>query len=207
MVWNNIEAPDPSTVTMPITALLSGVGAAALTGLIGFYLAPNDPRNDSKPESQQLELGPDEQIRWQETIGAPWLALVGSVLLAAGLLIGWTMHWSAGLVTAGSGALMFLFLKCAVTVDRNGLTVSLAALRLLRIRIPLDDISRVEVEKTVPDQFLGLGYRIVRGGSGVILNHGPTLIITRTSGRWFVAAVGDAATAAGVLNGLLAQKG
>lgn len=207
LVLVNVDVTDPNAAEMPINTLLYGLGAAALAGAIGFFLAPADPVTDPAIEPRQMEFGPTEQVSWKKNISTPWLALFGTALLALGVFIGWTADWVAGLVTAGSGIVVCLFMNFAMTVDRNGLTVSLAALSFLRIRIPLYDIAKVEVEETTPAQFAGLGYRIVPGGSGVILRQGPTLIITRASGRWFAVTVDDAETAAGVLNGLLARKG
>jgi hypothetical protein len=110
-------------------------------------------------------------------------------------------------VVAVAGLLTVLLGRAHVTVDRRGLTVSLGPFGWPRVRVPADDVAEVTVAEISPMQFGGWGYRIVPGGSGVILRAGEALIVTRRSGRRFTVTVDNADTAAGLLTAVATRTG
>lgn len=207
LVTSNIDAGEAATVSMSALALLYALGAAVLTGAVGFGVAPRsrtEPREGH--ETPAMELGAGEHVSWSRSISSPWFALLGVVLLVAGPVLGWGVGWVPGGTVVAAGLLISLLSRAMVTIDRRGTTVTFSALGWPRVQVGINEIESAAAEDVSPAQFGGWGYRIIPGASGVLLRTGPALILTRTSGRRFVVTVDDAETAARVLNGLRARE-
>ncbi|MFC4852783.1 hypothetical protein [Actinophytocola glycyrrhizae] len=207
VVVSNIDAPEPAAVTMSAVVLLYALGAAVVTGAVGALVAPRSatpPPGDREPPT--MDLGPAEHVEWSRSITAPWLVVLGVVLLLAGLLLGWSAGWGAGVPLAVAGLLLSLLSSATVTADEHGVRVRFTPFGWPRLRVGMDEIESAVAEDVTPAQFGGWGYRVVPGASGLVLRQGPALVITRTSGRKFVVTVDDARTAARLLNGLRGRR-
>jgi hypothetical protein len=94
-----------------------------------------------------------------------------------------------------------------VRVDGNGLTVR-PTLGWPQYRVALADVASARTTDVVPlGEFGGFGLRWGLGGRvGIITRGGEALEVQRRNGRAVIVTVDDAATAAGLLTALAAQK-
>jgi hypothetical protein len=201
---------------------LGGVVAAGVAGFSGYRLAYDiEATGDEPAQPQPLELSVDERAVWTATtsMGSAgwWIHAVTAVIMIAclGLAVGveiseegrlgwvtWLMLPLTVLVVGGMPA----FIAARVRVDSAGFTVR-STMGWPRIRIPLDQIEKVEVTDVDPmGEFGGWGWRQGLGtGKGVVFRAGEGLRITRANGKLLTVTMDDAATAAALLNGLKAQ--
>ncbi|MEV1064891.1 DUF1648 domain-containing protein [Streptomyces sp. NPDC050263] len=202
---------DVSAVRLPpwhlAIALLVGVACAGAGRLAARVLpSPLDPP-PPPGEHPRLGLADGELAAWAHATGSWPLGALGLVLTAAALaLLPFTALPAACALLAG-GLLCLCFARLYVTVGRQGLTVTPGRLPWPRIRVPLEamtDASHRDIDAL--GDFGGWGYRIRPGASGVILRSGPTLVVRRAGGREFAVTVDDAATAAALLNSLIARR-
>ncbi len=199
----NLGLADAAGATLPGWLLPAGLGAAVAGGAIGWLVAGRTPVTDPVPAAA-TPLGETEQVSWSRTVGSVWITVGGVAVFGGGLALGPLVSWGAAAVPLLVGVLLLLFARAHVTVDRRGLTVALGVLGWPRVHVQAGDIVAVSVADVSPMQFGGWGYRIVPGGSGIVVRSGPALIVTRRSGRRFTVTVDDAQTAAGVLAGVAA---
>ena len=94
---------------------------------------------------------------------------------------------------------------------RDPWEAELAALQLPDVphkHIPLSDIRAVKVVDVHPTRdFGGWGWRWAGDGrSGIVLQVGPGIEVTQSSGRRFIVTVDDATTGAGVLAALIRRN-
>lgn len=201
----NLDLVDASTATLPAWMLPAALGAAAVAGAIGWWAAGRTPVGGPEPAAVvAVPIGETEQVSWSRTVGSAWMLAGCGVLLAGGLALGVLLSWGAAIGPLLVGAVLLLFGRARVTVDRRGLTVALGVLGWPRLRVRAEDVAEVSVADVSPGQFGGWGYRIIPGGSGVVLRSGPALIVTKRSGHRFTVTVDDAETAASVLAGVAA---
>lgn len=137
----------------------------------------------------------------------PWLPAV--LLVGAAASLGGGVLADSPTQVWGSAALAVAAVAVGgvrVTVDARGLTLS-GLLGVPRYRVPLGRIAAADVVEVAPLAFGGWGLRLSRRGEvGVILRAGPGLRVDRIAGRPLVITVDDAATGAGLLRALLAQR-
>jgi hypothetical protein len=95
-------------------------------------------------------------------------------------------------------------LRVEAAVSPTGLTVRLGPIRVRRI--PLDKIVRAEATHIEPMRWGGWGWRVIPDASAIVLRRGDGLVVHYPGGRRFAVTVDDAATGAGLLNGLLARE-
>jgi len=207
VVANNLDVADPSAVSLSMAYLLYAVGAAVVCGGTAALVVGKSEPVPPAEELPAMELAPGEQVSWSRPVSAPWLTVLGLVLLVAGPVLGWGVGWDAGRPVVVIGVVVALLSKASVIVDRRGVTVTFTPFRWPRLRISLADIRSASAEDVSPTQFGGWGYRIVPGASGLVLRAGQALVLTRASGRRFVVTVDDASTAARVVNALRARRG
>jgi Protein of unknown function (DUF1648) len=204
----NLDLTDAAEAVLPGTMFPLALLAAVVAGIVGGLLAPRTPVSDAEPASvAAVSLGATEQVSWTRSVGAPWLPVLGGLLIALGVGLGVALHPGGGIGAAVAGVAVVLLGSARVTVDRRGLTVALGPFEWPRVRIPADDVADTSVAEVSPGQFGGWGYRIVPGGHGVILRSGEALVVTRRSGRRFTVTVDDAVTAAGLLSAVATRKG
>lgn len=176
---------------------------AGLTGWVGYLLGRKwypPVTYEVEVEPPILEIGDDERPTWTGTVSAWWplylLVPIGVVFL---FLPGW-LKWLAPLYFV----LALVFSRVSVVVDDVGLRVRLAGVVTVR-KIGLGEVARARPIDLEPSEWGGWGYRMVPGGSAVVLRRGDAIEVTLRSDRRFAVTVDDAATGAATLNGLVAR--
>ncbi|MER5947230.1 hypothetical protein ABT127_14285 [Streptomyces sp. NPDC001904] len=205
----NAAVGDAHDARMPWWHLAVAGAVAAVAGAGGWLLTRGWPRTWEVGEGTagtSLALRDGERAVWVRRAGSLPLTLLGSALIAAGLvaaaLVGW---W--GLPVAGAGLASLGFGRVQVTVGPQGLVVAQSGLRWPRVRIPLEQVESASRRTISPlGDFGGWGYRVRPGATGVVLRAGEALVVRRTGGREFAVTVDDAGTAAALLNSLVARK-
>jgi hypothetical protein len=197
---------DAAAAPSPGTPTALGVVAMVALGALTWFLVPGDPPSpaqDAVPaDAPRLHLGAGERAVWlRRTAGGLGLAMGVVALLVATATAVATGTWGAlvlPLVLALALAAMFAF---TVQVDAAGLTVR-SALGWPRSHVPAGEVEQASVVEVSPFRdFGGWGWRVGRGGRvGVVLRAGEGLLVERSGGRSLVVTVGDASTAAALLN-------
>jgi hypothetical protein len=207
VVLANIDAVDASAVRLSPLALLVALGAAAAAGVVGARVAPAEVLADAPvTRGGILDLAPDERVAWSRAVTSVPMQAIGAALLVVGVVVALVIQPFPGVIVAAAGLLLLVFSSSRTTVDGRGLTVAIGPLGRPRWHIPLTDVeSAVAGDVSALGRFGGYGYRLVPGGSGLILRSGEALIVTRTSGRTFTVTVDDAETGARLLTGLRAR--
>ncbi|MEU6657640.1 DUF1648 domain-containing protein [Streptomyces sp. NPDC046821] len=205
----NAHVANAHDVRLPWWHLLAGCGVAVVTGALGWLLTrgwPDGPVGDS-PERPTLPLDAGENAVWVHRAVSWPLTVVSVAMLLCGTVAVVTAGWW-GLVLVGTGLLMLCFTRVQVLAGAEGVVVSTGTLRWPRVRIPLERIESAELRHiSAIGDFGGWGYRIRPGASGVVLRSGEALVVRRDNGKDFVVTVDDAATAAALLNSLVARAG
>ncbi|GHD03730.1 hypothetical protein GCM10010313_19100 [Streptomyces violarus] len=199
-----------STVRFPwwhlVIALLVALACAGAGRLVARAFPSPEP-SASPERNAHLGLADGELAAWARATGSRPLGATGLVLTAAVVaLLPFTGPLAVSALLVG-GVLCLGFARVYVTVGRQGLTVTPGRLPWPRIRVPLEAMtgaSHREIDAF--GDFGGWGYRIRPGASGVILRSGATLFVRRAGGRDFAVTVDDAATAAALLNTLIARR-
>ncbi|GGR75933.1 hypothetical protein GCM10010269_13840 [Streptomyces humidus] len=201
---------DASTVRLSPWHLAFAVVVAAVCAGAGLLLARTLPsRGPHSPAADHARLGlaDGELAAWARATGSRPLGALGLALTAAALaLLPFTGPAAATPLLVG-GLPCLCFARLYVTVGRQGLTVTPGRLPWPRIRLPLESMTGASHRHVdALGDFGGWGYRIRPGASGVILRSGPTLVVRRAGGREFAVTVDDPATAAALLNTLIARR-
>ncbi|MEX2970824.1 DUF1648 domain-containing protein [Streptomyces sp. C184] len=202
---SNADAADVSAVRVPQWELFLSFAVALGAGALGRLLAGAAPAAPRRPRGavSRLDLPAAATAGWSRTISSLPLAVLGGLLLAAGLLVGLFADWIAAAALLFGAAVSLPLASVRVTVDRRGLTLAptLLSSRCRFRRIPLDRIEEAGSRRIACfTEFGGWGYRIRGGSSGFVLRSGEGIVVRLTSGREFVVTVDDAATAAALLN-------
>jgi hypothetical protein len=179
------------------------VVTAGLTGWVGYLLGRRwypPVHREVGLETPVREVGDDETATWTGSVTVWWpmylLVPIGVVFL---FLPGW-LKWLAALYFV----IAFLFSRVMVTVDDRGLRVRLAGWVTVRT-IGLDEVASAHAIDLEPTEWAGWGYRMVPGGSAVVLRRGNAIEVALRNDRRFAVTVDDAATGAALLNGLVAR--
>lgn len=148
-----------------------------------------------------IPVQPGEQVAWVGVAVVRWpLIIVGVSLLAAFFVpqhVGWI------LLLAALPAIVLT--RAEARVSQSGVTVRLGPIRVRRI--DLKEIAQAQVALIEPSDWGGWGWRLVPDGSALVLRRGEGIVVTYPNGRRFAVTVDDAATGAGLINGLLARGG
>ncbi|WP_353944426.1 DUF1648 domain-containing protein [Streptomyces sp. HUAS MG91] len=205
----NAAVGDARDVRMPWWHLAVAAAVAVVVGGVGWLLTRGWPRAGAVGDATggtSLALREGERAVWVRQAGSWPLALIGAVLIAAGLVATVLGGWW-GLVLAVAGVASLAFGRVQVTVGPGGLVVAQSGLPWPRVRIPLEQVESASRRTISPlGDFGGWGYRIRPGATGVVLRAGEALVVRRTGGREFAVTVDDAGTAAALLNSLVARK-
>jgi hypothetical protein len=209
VVLANVDAVDASTVRLSPLPLLLALAVAVTAGVLGARVAPAGVLADAPvTRGGSLDLAPDERVAWSRSVTSAPMQAIGTSLVLGGILLALVVQTFPGVVVAAAGLLSLVFSSSRTTVDGRGLTVAVGPLGRPRWHVPLADVrSAVAGDVSALGRFGGYGYRVVPGGSGVILRSGEALIVTRASGRTFTVTVDDAETGARLLTGLLERSG
>ncbi len=183
--------------------IIGVVIAALVLGWLGYVLGkrwypPPPPAVRPVEAGPALRLDPEEVVDWVGSVSVRWPFYV---LLPFGVLFLFLPGWFKGLAVVYVG-LALLFARVTVEVGDDGLGVRLAG--VLRVkRIPLDRIASCESIDLEPTEWAGWGYRVVPGGSAVVLRRGPAIVVHLVDDRRFAVTVDDADTGAALLNALV----
>ncbi len=191
------------------------VGLCLLAAWSGWRLAGTGP--DERPERSHDEvpavsIGPDQRAVWVSYAFNPMLLGLALALLAATVALGALAIlgfpaglWIAVVAVAVAGLVGVTLSAVRVQVDDRALVIAYGPLRRPVRRIPLDEIDGAWVEDRRPAQVGGWGYRIVPGGTTIMIRRGECLVVRLSSGRELAVTVDDAGRGAALLNTLLAS--
>ncbi|MFC6067244.1 DUF1648 domain-containing protein [Streptomyces ochraceiscleroticus] len=204
---NAAAGGDHPAARLPLWQVAAALGVGVVAGLLGRLLAGKDtplPDGGVRGGAPRLPLADSEVAGWSRTVSSPVMYVLGCALLLGGLIAGPATGWSAVPGLLCGGLLVLALAGLRVTADRHGLTVTPPLLPYPRMRIPLARIREADSRKVAPlRDFGGWGYRMRPGRSGFVLRSGEALSLRLASGKEFVVTVGDAATAAALLNTLV----
>ncbi|MBB5786814.1 DUF1648 domain-containing protein [Jiangella mangrovi] len=208
---------DATDAPLEGTAVLAAAAVGVVVAVLAALLVPrwhaNAPSGHLSADAPRLAVGADERVVWTRSVAhgsLPALVLVAGVGVTAVVAVVGRQWWVLGLsgVMAVLAAALF---SVTVTVDQRGLTVR-GRFGWPRMHTSLDRIERAGTVTVRPVRdFGGYGYRLsamgpLRGTRGYVLRGGEALLVERTDGVRTVVTVDDAATAAGLLNGLLERR-
>jgi hypothetical protein len=217
LTWTLVmQVGDAATAVQPVgSALLGSFAAAAIAGVVAWFIQPAEDRiRSGTVAATPIALAPGERVVWLRTTSMVPAAAIGIVLGIA--LLGWAA-FSAWLAGAGEGAVWVLTLVALllivvaattvsfhVRVDDGGLTVRSVA-GIPRFRVPLGEIATAaSVEVNAMGEFGGWGLRLGADRRfGIILRSGEAIEVARKNGKRLVVTVHDAATGAGLLEALV----
>lgn len=211
-------------VSFPMWQLAAALGVAVLAFGLGLLLAaavpvPEEPSVDGQVDGQadgqadgataggeRIALAAGEVAGWARSTGNRWLLPATALTCAGGVVLLFTVGWSAAVPLLLVGLLMLSFARPNVAVDRRGITVS-GMLPWPRVRVPLDRIEAAASRDIKPlTEYGGWGYRIRPGRTGIMIRSGEGIVARLADGRDFAVTVDDSATAAALLNTLIDQR-
>lgn len=181
-----------------------GVVVLGFAGVwVGYRLGkrwyPPPTKELSRPVAT-IDVADNETVTWVRKTSVRWPMIVLLPLSVVFLILpGWFKVIGLAFVV-----LAFLFSSVYVSVNDEGLKVLLGG-SVPAKKIQLTRIRTVQAIDLEPAAWGGWGYRVVPGGSAVVLRRGDALEVTLESGRRFAVTVEDAATGAALLNGLVAR--
>ncbi|MFD7735466.1 DUF1648 domain-containing protein [Kitasatospora phosalacinea] len=214
----NLDRTDWHGAGLPLGWLLGAFAAALLTAaavrlLGGRGLSAAAP---PAPAGPVLELAEGERLVWFSRAANPALRVLAAVggPAAAVVLVG----TAAGLFGAEWGWPLFAVLAvvagsaacCSsvrVRVSEAGLEVALGVFGLPTRRWALSELDSARVERRLPSQVGGWGYRLNGLGTTVMLRSGECLVVrVLGTGHDFAVSVDDAERGAALLNALRARQ-
>lgn len=198
----HVGVDDPATVRAGFSMILVVLATLVVVWVLAWLLLPQPlPRLPAEPVVP-IAVAPTERVTWFGRARTSHLALVvlslGTLVVfvaAIAIAIWWLLLVGALMVVLALGITSF-----AVRVDGNGLTWS-SALGFPRGAVPLANITSASVIEVSPGDFGGYGLRGLPGRLGLITRSGRALRVEHERGE-LVITVDDAATAAGVIEGL-----
>ncbi|WP_245767014.1 hypothetical protein, partial [Streptomyces colonosanans] len=196
-------------VTVWVVAALAVAGAAGLIVWLAGRRVPAPWRETA--DSPVMDLPEGQRLVWFSRASSPWMygafAVTGLVAMAA-LLVGvvglTSLDWSLIVPLALASILLLGLASVEARVSETGLRVAFGPFGWPARRWSVGDIESARSEARTAAQVGGLGYRLNRLGTTVMLRGGECLVI-RARGRDFAVSVDDAARGAALLNSLRAQ--
>ncbi|AFA74018.1 hypothetical protein GPOL_c30030 [Gordonia polyisoprenivorans VH2] len=202
-------------VATPVVPILLTLAIAAVVAAASWVLIPQWATAVGGPVGAvpAEDLASGERFYWQRSVGN---SVVADVLLAATAVV-------LGIITAVTGVWWLLVVPALIVlgavlmgtvrvrIDRSAMTVR-GALPWPRQEIAMADIVRAEVITVHALRDTGgYGRRLAirgegKGAWGFVVRSGEAVMVTRTDGRRDFVVVDDAATAAGLINAVLAQR-
>jgi len=207
--WRTIELNLDTAVwteagSLTLLDVLALLALAVPVALVGWALGARHP-DPPRPRYTVVrpELPVDGRLVWVGHQAWSVARVVGPALTVVGGLIT-VFRVAAGTLTVGAalvlvGVLLWWSASITVAVGPVGSKVRFGPFGWPVIRVPLDEIERVEVEDVEPLAYGGWGYRVMPGVRAVVIRRGVGLRIVRRGRPDLVVTIDDAATAAGVL--------
>ncbi len=164
-------------------ALLAGLVAAAIGGVVGWFVQPHvaQPQPIALP-AEPLSLRPGERAVWMRTTsigrGAGIGIVFGTLALAVAAVVAYLSGAPAVTVWLLAGVAVVMVVLSATTlafhvrVDESGLEAR-SVLGLPRFRVPLGQVARAAAVEVNPvGEFGGWGIRLVPGRFGIVMRAG-----------------------------------
>jgi hypothetical protein len=209
--WASADAVTPAEARLGARMLLILLAVASGTAVY-LLLPPTVPTVSDGAERPTLSLAPGERVSWTGLTGSRVLeavtALVGVLFLAA-VVVAVVLHESAAwtpVVIFGLATLSALALAPArLTVDRRGIRLVSALLRIPLIRVKLENIDSVAATTIEPMQWGGWGFRVSGAGLAYVARRGPGLVIGRRGGGAVAITIDGPEQPAAVANALISR--
>lgn len=198
------QAPGPGWWGVLLLVVIPLAIASAVARFVGGIVPKVNHR-----DAARLGLGEGEvavwvgrtMVRWPLLLGALGISFAVAMALMGQVWIAWV-----GLVLV---VIALATYSLTVTVDARGLGLQWGLFGWPRQMIPIDRIVVASVEDIKPAQWGGWGYRgslRLFGRAAAVLRAGEGLVCDLADGARFAVTVDDAATAAGLLNDLVARR-
>ncbi len=184
--------------------LLGLIALALLAGAFGWVMAggrESDGAVSSSPAPTLDVAAPSSAVWSGRGIGKVTTVIAAAILVIAVVTWGWS---ALLLVVIAIVALMFSIVR--TTVSSRGVVVSLGWWGFPVWTVPMDSISRAEVEVVRPMAYGGWGYRLRPGVRAVVVRAGESLRLVRDDATDLVYTVDDAETGAGLINSIIAER-
>ncbi|HWV50232.1 MAG TPA: DUF1648 domain-containing protein [Microbacterium sp.] len=194
--------------------MIIGFVLAAGFTVLGWFLQPKPPLSavESGEPAGGMSLATSERAAWFGTVamhrvGAIVITGLCAVYLSVTVFaVARAPHdgWTAASILLVMSVVLLVAIGCGiafrVSVTAGGLRVR-SFLGWPDTRIPVDDITRIDVVRIDPlTEFGGWGWRFgTDGRRGVVLRSGEALQVTRSNGRVFVVTIDRAHQAAALL--------
>jgi hypothetical protein len=188
----------PMSLWTVIALVVASLGCGFLGYRLGRRLFPI-PAAPS-PRAPVTVLQPRENAAWvgSATSRGQLLAIFPGIVALT--MLRSPFRWLGILLIA----LGFLLSRVVTRVGGNGLTVLMGG--FLRVkRIPVERMANAVADYIEPGKWGGWGYRLIADASAVVVRAGDGIIVNLDNGRRFAVTVDDAATGAGLLNGLIGR--
>lgn len=192
------ERAAPMSLWMVIAVVIASLGC----GFVGYRLGrqifpiPVAPL----PKAPVTELEPWENAAWVGSANAPGQLLAIVPGIVALTVLPSPFRW-LGILLIVLGSLLS---RVVTRVGGSGLTVLMGG--FLRVkRIPVERMANAVADYIEPAKWGGWGYRLIPDASAVVVRAGDGIIVNLDNGRRFAVTVDDAATGAGLLNGLIGR--
>lgn len=200
------DATDAGAITLP---MLLGVGLGIVCAAGAWVLLPaTDASSRPSTSPRPIEATATERLSWSRTVslrGGVLVLAVGAVVAAAIATVLAAVFAREGVWIIGAVFIVLLVAaltttRWRVTADHRGLLVR-GGLGWPRVTIAPSDIREVRVVDVDPAaDFGGWGWRTdTTGRTGVVMQAGSAIEVTRASGKRFIVTVDDAETGAGVI--------
>ena len=206
--WATADASDPQHAALG--GRLAIVLVPPASAAVVYVLLPSMPITQTETATAPIvSAGVGDRLAWRGITGSRVLAaaigVVGAIFVA--VLTGWIVTRQAGLLVSAIVLLLatlsaLLLEPARLTVDRRGIRLSSALLRVPLIRVPLEDIDEVLVDTIEPARWGGWGYRVSGAGVAYVARKGPGLIIKKRSGGAVVITINDPEQPAAIANTL-----
>lgn len=209
VVLANLDAPSwaaAESVGFAAIGLVLVLGGAVAT--VAAVLA-RQIETDPTPAPVVPSAGLGEGVRgvWVGSVRASWALPLVVGFVVGGVVLAFLAHPVLGGLFGLVGLAGLPFTSLRVIADRRGLRIEYGALGHPVQQIPLADIRQASAVDLRPMQWGGWGYRgalRLAGKAAVVLRAGEALRLDLEGGKVFAVTVDDAASAAGLLNDLVA---
>ncbi|MGJ6980396.1 hypothetical protein ACSDQ9_07680 [Aestuariimicrobium soli] len=201
-----------------VLGLVAGIVVGVVVAAVLWKLKQREPQpvagpGPLPPGAPVLDVADDVAIVWrgQTRTGAamyvvPFLGLlpIAGFLVFAVVTRVWGMAVFMLVLTVVMG-LLFVMLRCDVTVDQRGLRAT--AGRITWLNVPLDQIRSATVDHVEPlGDFGGWGIRFGRRGLGLVTSRGQAVLVTRAEARDACVTVTDPEGCAAAINALVQRR-
>jgi hypothetical protein len=175
------------------------VGAGLLAGAIGWFLAGGRVVAETHAQEEPITMDVDSDGMLWSGSARGWVTTVA----AAAVIIAGVIQWNwitVGLVVVG--VVVLVFAEVRLTIGPSKAVISLGWLGVPWRTIPINTITRADVEDVSPLSYGGWGYRGRPGVRAFVIRKGEGIRLTRTGKPDLVVTVDDAARGTALINSM-----